>query len=451
MLKIIETGEHLHRLGDACKKYTSIWIPILQNTNKTIHETSISFIYVYITTLNLDFIIGINHEEIPKHRLADIYTVFDNSKKIVYDSSYLNGFSRNGSIDASLICWYNTMQNYNFNDFVDKYRMRFYYEKFKNIELIGDYIPIMIYADTCRQIRNMILIEVHNLNDKAGLKFYNDHVLTELNYIESSGIYVNPEIMKIHFNNYDGGNITYTKFNMFTKTGRPSSHFNNINYSALNKSSGERSALISRFENGVLGEFDYDSYHFRLVGELFGYDFGLENIHEHFGKIYFQTETLTEAQYNESKQISFRQLYGQTDELMVELEFFKLLVDFKNNLWDSYLKNGYVEIPISKKKIQGDKLGSMNRNKLFNYLTQAYETERNILTIGNIRKFLENKKTKLVLYTYDSFLFDIDRKDGIDVLYDLKKILEENKMPTTISIGFNYNELKKVKIDEKRY
>ena len=38
---------------------------------------------------------------------------------------------------------------------------------------------------------------------------------------------------------------------------------------------------------------------------------------------------------------------------------------------------------------------------------------------------LQNKKTNVVLYTYDSFLFDFSKEDGIETLDDIKEILEE--------------------------
>jgi hypothetical protein len=81
----------------------------------------------------------------------------------------------------------------------------------------------------------------------------------------------------------------------------------------------------------------------------------------------------------------------------------------------------------------------MNRNKLFNYLIQSYETERNIKKILEVQDFLKNKKTKLVLYGYDSFLFDFSKSDGVDILREIKLILEKNNFPTKIKMGYIYS------------
>ena len=100
----------------------------------------------------------------------------------------------------------------------------------------------------------------------------------------------------------------------------------------------------------------------------------------------------------------------------------------------------------------------MNRNKLFNYLIQAYETECNIKKILLIQDYLlrESKKTKLVLYGYDSFLFDFSTEDGVETLKKIKKILEDRyDLPTNrvdykpyyltkSKMGLNYGEMKDI-------
>ena len=99
----------------------------------------------------------------------------------------------------------------------------------------------------------------------------------------------------------------------------------------------------------------------------------------------------------------------------------------------------------------------MNRNKVFNYLIQALETESNIKKILSIQHYLLGKKTKLVLYGYDSFLFDFSNEDGVETLREIKKILE-NDVPwlptnrvdyepyfkTKIKMGDTYNSIKDI-------
>ena len=51
-------------------------------------------------------------------------------------------------------------------------------------------------------------------------------------------------------------------------------------------------------------------------------------------------------------------------------------------------------------------------------------------------RYLKDKKTKLVLYTYDALLFDFFKEDGEETLNELKEILESGgKYP----IKFKYS------------
>ena len=86
----------------------------------------------------------------------------------------------------------------------------------------------------------------------------------------------------------------------------------------------------------------------------------------------------------------------------------------------------------------------MNRNKLFNYLIQAYETESNIKKILSIQDYLYKKKTKLVLYGYDSFLFDFSKQDGVEILTEIKNILERENQLTKSKMGLNYGDMKDI-------
>ena len=83
-------------------------------------------------------------------------------------------------------------------------------------------------------------------------------------------------------------------------------------------------------------------------------------------------------------------------------------------------------------------LQDMNKNKLLNYVIQASETEHNIKTIISLQQYLYMKRTKLVLYGYDSFLLDISNEDGNETLNDIKNILEQDKFLTKSKQGMNY-------------
>ena len=106
--------------------------------------------------------------------------------------------------------------------------------------------------------------------------------------------------------------------------------------------------------------------------------------------------------------------------------------------------NKFVSTDIYSRKLTQNNHQDMNRNKLFNYLIQAYETERNIKTIIELQKYLYDKHSTLVLYGYDSFTIDFSKKDGVDLLKQVKKILEQKRYSTKIKAGINLGEMNSI-------
>ena len=81
----------------------------------------------------------------------------------------------------------------------------------------------------------------------------------------------------------------------------------------------------------------------------------------------------------------------------------------------------------------------------WNYLIQLAETESKMDVITDIIELLKDKKSKLVLYLYDSFLFDFNKEDGKNLIVDIKNIIErKGKYPTKIKVGQNYHEMSDV-------
>jgi hypothetical protein len=80
----------------------------------------------------------------------------------------------------------------------------------------------------------------------------------------------------------------------------------------------------------------------------------------------------------------------------------------------------------------------MNPQKLFNYLLQNLETSNNVRILWGITKLLRGKKTKLVLYTYDSFLFDLDNNEK-NIIEKVLKIFEKYNFKTKIKHGTSYD------------
>ena len=90
----------------------------------------------------------------------------------------------------------------------------------------------------------------------------------------------------------------------------------------------------------------------------------------------------------------------------------------------------------------------MNKNKLFNYYIQLLETETNMKVLSSLIPAMKDNKSKLVLYSYDSFLLDFCIKDGLNSIKEIKDIIEQNgRYPTKVSWGKDYDSM--VDITEK--
>ena len=174
--------------------------------------------------------------------------------------------------------------------------------------------------------------------------------------------------------------------------------------------------------------FDYDAYHLNLIANIVEYKFpDGTSIHDYLGKLYYGKDTLTEEEYNKSKEASFTILYGGFDDSVAKaIPYFGKVKGFIDDMWKSYDQKGYVESPISKKKFYKRNMELMTKNKLFNYMLQELETSRNILVMEKINNLLKTKNSKLILYLYDAFIFDIDINDGKDLVFEIKSIMEDN-------------------------
>ena len=232
--------------------------------------------------------------------------------------------------------------------------------------------------------------------------------------------------------------IVYSEYNPYTSTGRPSNRFGGMNFAALNKSDGSREQFISRFNNGVLVEMDFDAYHLRLIGEIIGYEFPPGSVHEHMGKLYG-------LPYDEAKALSFKYLYGGITDEVSDNPFFSKVNDYIKLLWEDFKTNNFVESYIYNRKIYRKNLQDMNPNKLFNYMIQLMETENNIKILNELQPKLQQYDSKLILYNYDAFLFDFNPTDGLDFLNVVKQTIESGgTYPVKISKGVNYHDMQDI-------
>ena len=406
------------KVVEIIKTQEVILVPVPLNYSLHMKKTSVCVIYIRDLQNDESYLIPINHPdavsnyEIP----TNIYRAYVPSIK---DAIHL-GISSDNLIDLELLHYYSTGNKLSFEKTsVQNVIERKFWKYPENNKLI----PILKLLEYCKKNRKRYVETIGNI-DSITTEFieYNNDMSEAYSYLESNGLYTQ-----------DG--IEYTKYNLFTSTGRPSNTYNGINYAALNKEDGTRDRFVSRFKNGMLVEMDFDAYHLRLIANLVGYTLPEGSVHMYLGRYYFGKDELTEEEYQEAKRINFKILYGGIPKEFKNIEFFSLISKFIGKLWHEWKSKKHVTTYLYKRRMTKERLGEMNPQKLFNYYIQAYETEYNIRVVKRFKKVLNGKKTKVVLCTYDSFLFDFDISDGLNTLKELKNSM---KIQSKVSIGANY-------------
>ena len=298
------------------------------------------------------------------------------------------------------------------------------YNRFPDLLTINQIVPITKHYEVCEQVYDDL---EHRINTALN-PFYNDRATLVFNAIERNGIKIDRNEFEKHFYEIEDEFI-YTQYNFKTLTTRPSNKFNGVNYAALPKDNGCRASFIPR--NDCFFEFDISAYHPTLSARLVDYDFGKGDIHENFAKMY-------NVDYAKAKELTFKQLYGGVFDNYKDLPFFVATSEYIRTNWEKYQTEGKLICPISNYEFKSDELENMNPQKLFNYVLQNMETSVNIQILYRILKLLKGKNTKLVLYTYDSFLFDVDNNE-IEILEQIKGVFNKLKLQIKSKHGINYN------------
>tara|TARA_Y100000310_G_scaffold310252_1_gene355281 strand:+ start:2441 stop:3745 length:1305 start_codon:yes stop_codon:yes gene_type:complete len=426
---IVETRKKFAQFIDKFNTEDSILIPIL--SDRILHpvENSISVLYVRFFDDEV-YVLPFNHTEtinLPVEFIDRLYE--SNSVKYVYDKKLIGHIlSLNNVKDTNLIYYFQTNEPLEFDDDIKCYL--FFQRRFEKQRDINPIIPIYKHIEYCDGCSNKMKEVIQTADTKDYFDKYNNNVVNSLGFIEESGLMTTQN------------KLVFTEYNLYTSTGRPSNRFGGTNFAALDKHDGSRKPYISRFgSDGMLVEFDYEAYHPRLIADIIGYDFPTDiSIYEYLGKQYGVDE------YDKSKTITFKLLYGGIpDDIAQNIKFFGKVKEYIKNRWNEYKQEFSVESDIYSRELCRKNLGSMSASKLFNYLIQLSETENNMRMLEELVPKIKGNKSKLILYQYDSFLFDFCFDDGVTFLKQVKEIIEqENKFVTKISGGINYNDMKDI-------
>jgi hypothetical protein len=418
MFWLIENKSQLEHF--VSKNYKEVFIEVIP-FNNNIHPilNHISLIYIKPINFSYGYMFCIDHSESLSLSLTQINQLLKGFDKIYIQDkkSFLYYFPLKHSIN--LISKIIPLQD------ATKIHSHFYLKFGERLD-INKIIPIVKHYEACEDISKQITIGPKD-------EFLDKTILAFLG-VEKNGIKLNPTLFDKYYEPKSKSfsiqdNTIYTNYNLFTTTRRPSNSFNGINFAALNKDNKSRASFIPK--NDYFFEIDISAYHPTLASHLIGYNFTVDDIHSAFAEMYG-------VEYNKAKELTFKQLYGGVFKQYQHLEFFQKTTEFINDNWKTFNNSGKVTVPISGYCFT-NQLPDMNPQKLFNYMLQNLETATNVEILLKIHKILRGKNTQIVLYTYDSFLLDIDENEEQEILDKIFAIFKEFNLNIKTKQGYTYD------------
>jgi hypothetical protein len=234
---IVDSDNILCTLKKEYSESDSIVIPIYSDVHKHRVVNNISMLYIYIIDSKTQYTILVNHSD----KLYNVDNLqFINNDKLTY--TYSTGITNSINIDA--LYYMSNLCNIDKKELYTSTHNHFY-NKYWKLDNINNIIPVLKHVEYCDKLRDIVL-DVRKNRDMKGLSHYNNKVIPVFKSIENNGLAT-----------YNG--VEYTKYNLWSITGRPSNAFGGVNYAALNKEDGSRERFISRFSKGKLVEFDFDA------------------------------------------------------------------------------------------------------------------------------------------------------------------------------------------------
>ena len=417
---IVESHSEKEQFLDYWGNESSIVIPIWEDLER--HPMTCDLSFLYVAFENLHFVIPFKHNDCEP---LDIDLSKSTQPKWVWNKKGLLqtnlGIQNQKDIQTSL--FFNNNKLYPMRDKIEV--LTNFYTRLGIKDNLGKSISIMKFME----VLEGVVDDFGKLTPTFG--WIDDTMIPILSDIERKGIQVDREKFLDRWKDNKKSlwfSRTFTEYNPYTITSRPSNRHLGINYSALNKKDGSREVFIPQKGKSFV-QFDYDAYHVRLIGKIIKYDLPETSVHQWLANQY-------NCGYDESKARTFRILYGGVSDEDRKIPFFDKVDEFIRKMHEESIKNGYLTTPKGR-KIPLGWIEQPTAQKYFNYLLQATETEFNI----EVMKKLKDESLPLpILYTYDSFLFEFTPEEK-QIVKKVKLILESFGFPTKVEFGNDYSEL----------
>jgi len=415
---IVESNLEKEQFLEYWNNEQSIVIPIWEDLERHPMTCDVSFLYVRFQ--NLDFVLPFKHNDC---ELIEIDLSKSTQPKWVWNKKALlqTDLKIQNQKDIQTSLFFNENKLYPFGEKLEV--LTNFYHRLGMRDGLGKSIPIMKFME--------VLGDMSNDFGKLSPTFdwIDNTMIPILSDVERKGIQVD---RKKFFDRWKDNkkslwfSRTFTEYNPYTITSRPSNRHLGINFSALSKKDKSREIFIPQ-EGKKFVQFDYDAYHVRIIAKLIKYDLPDTSVHSWLANQY-------NCGYDESKGRTFRILYGGVSDEDRKIPFFDKVDKFIHKMQEESIDRGFIKTPMGR-KIPIGWIEQPTAQKYFNYLLQASETEFNI----EVMKKLKDSGLPLPnLYTYDSFLFEFGIEDT-EVLRKIKPVLESFGFPTKVSYGDDYS------------
>jgi len=367
----------------------TLLVPIFCSPSLHVTVNSLCAIYIY-TEDDIERLIPIRHTEQLRGFPEHVSAFLESENIFVHDKKQWLQIGGNGSVlDVKTLWWYTYNEAYDEGHYPTAAH-QFYWRRHQGLAQVNSIVPLQQHLAMCQKIRHYAWPMCMNAEQTDSYLQFNATYPQVFATIEHVGLQVDetfrmPELVK--------DNKVYSQYNYYTMTGRPSNAYRGFNFAAMNKEDGTRAAFCS-----------------------------------------------------ESKQITFRLLYGGIDSEFLSIPFFQRVNAFVYELWAKWKAKGRIETPILKRPITKDMVKNMTANKLFNYYLQATETEVSVQKLQQVQNILKERETVMILYTYDSVLFDVPVTEAKELLPQIKKVLEQGNFPTKVKVGNIYDKIKTISL-----
>ena len=245
--------------------------------------------------------------------------------------------------------------------------------------------------------------------------------------------------------------------NKRTITGRIAAR-DGYNPQNLERESGERRDIISRFNDGKILVFDYVSFETKIALYLsedkeFIEEYYNEDLHYETAIVLFDTPDITKEQRDFSKIFNHSLLYGAGEDTLLkklstyfnnpEEQLYKIkvllkpIIDKAEEIKTNFKENEYIINP------WGSIIKSNKAHASFNNYIQSFASEIVVDKLIEIREFLKPYKTEFLFQVHDSLVFDLHPSEQF-LMGKISTILSHHKnmfFGMSYSFGPNYQDL----------